>query len=92
MSFRNLNLAPRAALFFALIVGLVFVLGVVAVLQMGKLRDIEIDVEQNWMASVRQTGVMNAATLRLRLETQRGLADPQSIQRTIDSFPGTAKL
>ncbi|ALN19926.1 methyl-accepting chemotaxis sensory transducer [Ectopseudomonas mendocina] len=91
MSFRNLNLAPRAALFFALIVGLVFVLGVVAVLQMGKLRDIEIDVEQNWMASVRQTGVMNAATLRLRLETQRGLADPQSIQRTIDSFPGYRK-
>ena len=91
MSLRNLNLAPRAALFFALIVGLVFVLGVVAVLQMGKLRDIEIDVEQNWMASVRQTGVMNAATLRLRLETQRGLADPQSLKRTIESFPGYRK-
>ncbi len=91
MSFRNLNLAPRAALFFALIVALVFVLGVVAVLQMGKLRDIEIDVEQNWMASVRQTGVMNAATLRLRLETQRALADPKSLQRTIDSFPGYRK-
>lgn len=91
MSFRNLNLAPRAALFFALIVALVFVLGVVAVLQMGKLRDIEIDVEQNWMASVRQTGVMNSATLRLRLETQRALADPKSLQRTIDSFPGYRK-
>lgn len=91
MSIRNLNLAPRAALFFALIVGLVLVLGVSAVLQMGKLRDIEKDVEQNWMASVRQTAIMNAAVLRLRLETQRGLADPQNIRNTIDSFPGYRK-
>lgn len=87
MNLRNLNLAPRAALFFSLIVALVVVLGVFAVVQMGKLREIEKDVEQNWMASIRQTSMMNAAVLRLRLETQRGLADPQSLQKTIESFP-----
>lgn len=87
MNFRNLNLAPRAALFFTLIVALVVVLGAFSVVQMGKLRDIEKDVEQNWMASIRQTAMMNVAVLRLRLETQRGLADPQSIQKTIESFP-----
>lgn len=92
MNLRNLNLAPRAALFFSLIVGLVVVLGIFAVVQMGKLRDIEKDVEQNWMASIRQTAMMNAATLRLRLETQRGLADPQSLQRTIESFPAYRKV
>lgn len=91
MRLRNLNVAPRAALFFALIIALVFVLGVFAVVQMGKLRDSEKEVELNWMASIRQTALMNAAVLRLRLETQRGLADPQSIQKTIDSFPAYRK-
>lgn len=91
MSIRNLNLGPRAALFFGLIVGLVLVLGVVAVLQMGKLRSIEQEVELNWMASVRQTALMNSTVLRIRLETQRGLADPQNIKNTIDSFPGYRK-
>ncbi|WP_410478440.1 methyl-accepting chemotaxis protein [Pseudomonas syringae group sp. J248-6] len=91
MRLRNLNLAPRAALFFASIIALVFVLGVFAVLQMGKLRDAEKDVELNWMASIRQTSLMNTTTLRLRLETQRGLADPQSIQKNIESFAGYRK-
>lgn len=91
MRLRNLNVAPRAALFFALIIALVFVLGAFAIMQMGKLRDSEKDVELNWMASIRQTALMNTTVLRLRLETQRGLADPQSIQKTIDSFPGYRK-
>lgn len=91
MRLRNLNVAPRAALFFALIIALVFVLGAFAVLQMGKLRDSEKDVELNWMASIRQTALMDKATLRLRLEIQRGLADPQSLQKNIESFPGYRK-
>lgn len=91
MHLRNLNVAPRAALFFALIIALVFVLGAFAVVQMGKLRDSEKDVELNWMASIRQTELMNSTALRLRLETQRGLADPQSIQKTIDSFASYRK-
>ncbi|MGZ0714254.1 methyl-accepting chemotaxis protein [Pseudomonas palleroniana] len=91
MRLRNLNVAPRAALFFALIIALVFVQGVFAVMQMGKLKDSEQDVELNWMASVRQTALMNSAVLRLRLETQRGLADPTSIQKTIEAFPGYRK-
>lgn len=77
--------------FFALIIGLVFVLGAVAVVQMDKLRDIEKDVELNSMVSIRQTAMMNSGALRLRLETQRALADPQSVQRTTESFPGYRK-
>ena len=91
MRLRNLNVAPRAALFFALIIALVFVLGAFAVVQMGKLRDAEKDVELNWMASIRQTALMDSTVLRIRLETQRGIADPQSIQKTIDGFPGYRK-
>lgn len=91
MRLRNLNLAPRAALFFASIIILVCVLGVFAVVQMGKLRDSEKDVELNWMASIRQTALMNNTALRLRLETQRGLADPQSIEKNIENFAGYRK-
>ncbi|KJH76740.1 MULTISPECIES: methyl-accepting chemotaxis protein [unclassified Pseudomonas] len=91
MLFRNLNVAQRAALFFTLIIALVFALGTFAVMQMRELRDAEKDVELNWMASIQQAALMNATVLRLRLETQRGLAEPQSIQKTIDSFPAYRK-
>lgn len=92
MSLRNLNVAPRAALFFTLIIALVFVLGVVAVVQMGHLRDSEKDVETNWMPSVRQTALMNAGVMRLRLEVQRSLAGREDMQKTIEAFPGFRKV
>lgn len=91
MHLRNLNVAPRASLFFASIIVLVFVLGAVAALQMGKLRDAEKDVETNWLPSIRQTALMNVGVMRLRLETQRALADPQTLQSTVASFPGYRK-
>ncbi|KUG43540.1 hypothetical protein AL053_12550 [Pseudomonas savastanoi pv. fraxini] len=91
MRLRNINLAPRATLFFSTIILLVAVLGVIAILQMGKLRDTEKDVELNWMPSIRQTGLMNVTILRMRLETQRALADPQTIPQTVSKFPGYRK-
>ncbi|MCD7041068.1 methyl-accepting chemotaxis protein [Pseudomonas sp. MAFF 311095] len=91
MHLRNLNVAPRASLFFASIIVLVFVLGAVAALQMGKLRDAEKDVETNWLPSIRQTALMNVGVMRLRLETQRALADPQTLQSTVASFAGYRK-
>lgn len=91
MRLRNLNVAPRSALFFALIITLVFILGAVAVVQMGGLRDSEKDVETNWMASVRQTALMSLGVMRLRLEVQRSIADPEGIQKTAEAFPGFQK-
>lgn len=91
MHLRNLNVAPRASLFFASIIALVFVLGIVAAVQMGKLRDAEKDIENNWLPSIRQTALMNLGVMRLRLETQRALADPQVLQSTVASFPGYRK-
>lgn len=71
MNVRNINLAPRSTSFFALIILVVFALGIVALMQMGKLRDSEQDVETNWMASVREIGKMQVGILRLRLESVR---------------------
>ncbi|KWS60437.1 hypothetical protein BKM16_28300 [Pseudomonas amygdali pv. morsprunorum] len=91
MRLRNINLAPRATLFFSAIILLVVVLGVIAILQMGKLRDTEKDVELNWLPSIRQTAMMNSTVLRVRLETQRAVADPQTVQQTIVKFPAYRK-
>lgn len=90
MNVRTMNLAPRAAVFFSLIILVVFSLGIVAVLQMAKLRDSEQDVESNWMASVREIGKMRAATLRLRLETIRitVTTDEQKRQNQIAALSG----
>ncbi|WNW14319.1 methyl-accepting chemotaxis protein [Pseudomonas sp. DTU_2021_1001937_2_SI_NGA_ILE_001] len=90
MTLRRLNIAPRAALIFSFIIVVVALMGAVAVMQMSKLRESEQDVENNWMASVRQTGMIANGTLRLRLESLRGTTatDPQLRQQTVDSFAG----
>jgi len=90
MNVRAMNLAPRSAAFFSLIVLVVFALGIVAVLQMGKLRDSEQDVEANWMASIREIGKMKAGVLRLRLESIRitVTTDEQQRQTRIASLSG----
>jgi methyl-accepting chemotaxis protein len=71
MHLRNINVALRASLFFSAIVVLVVILGWLSALQMGKLRDAEKDVELNWMASIRQTAVIDKNIFRLRLESLR---------------------
>lgn len=91
MNLRTLNLAPRTSLCFALIIALVFVLGALALVQMGKLRDAEKDVELNWMASIRQTAEMYTGVLRLRLEIQRGIADPQTLKAALANIPSYRK-
>ena len=90
MNVRNMNLAPRSAAFFSLIVLVVFALGIVAVMQMGKLRESEQDVETNWMASIREIGKMQVGVLRLRLESIRitVTTDEQQRQTRIASLSG----
>ncbi|EJM00323.1 methyl-accepting chemotaxis protein [Pseudomonas sp. GM102] len=90
MNLRTINVAPRVAVFFSLIVLVVFVLGSVAALQMDKLRESGQDVETNWIASIRQTDLMNAGALRLRLESLRATitSDPQLRQKTVAAFSG----
>jgi methyl-accepting chemotaxis protein len=77
-------------LFFTLIIALVFVLGGVAVTQMGELRDAENDVETNWMASVRQGSLISAGLLRMRLESLRASSstDAQVRDKTLADMAG----
>ncbi|MFA1013635.1 MCP four helix bundle domain-containing protein, partial [Pseudomonas tremae] len=87
---RSMNLAPRAAIFFSLIVLVVFALGIVALMQMGKLRESEQDVETNWMTSIREIGKMQTGILHLRLESIRitVTTDEQQRQTRIASLSG----
>lgn len=93
MNIRTLNVAPRAVIFFSIILIILISLGIVAALQMGKLRESEQDVETNWMASVRQAALMNSSLLRLRLESLRGVtATDEKLQKeTLIAFPGYRK-
>ncbi|KPW51268.1 MULTISPECIES: methyl-accepting chemotaxis protein [Pseudomonas syringae group] len=90
MNVRSMNLAPRAAIFFSLIVLVVFALGIVALMQMGKLRESEQDVETNWMTSIREIGKMQTGILHLRLESIRitVTTDEQQRQTRIASLSG----
>lgn len=90
MNIRNMNLAPRSISFFALIILVVFSMGIVALMEMGKLRDSEQDVETNWMASIREIGKTQVGILRLRLESVRLTitTDEQERQTRIASLGG----
>ncbi|WP_288374578.1 methyl-accepting chemotaxis protein [uncultured Pseudomonas sp.] len=73
MMMRTLKVGRRSALAFSVIVAIVIALGAIALIQMRQLRQSEIEVETDWMPSVRQAGQMTAALLRLRLESLRAL-------------------
>ncbi|MBH3330522.1 MULTISPECIES: methyl-accepting chemotaxis protein [Pseudomonas] len=90
MNLRSLNVAPRAVLFFSVIVLIVFALGGVAVVQMGKLYDAEQEVETNWLPGNQLAAKMSGGLLRLRLESLRATTtpDPQLRAQTVAAFPG----
>ncbi len=89
MLLRRIGLAPRAFFIFSIIVAIVFALGIAAVSQMGKLRESEQVVENDWMDSVRQAGLISSSMLRLRLESLRGTTTSEAPlrQKVLDDFP-----
>ncbi|WP_295464043.1 methyl-accepting chemotaxis protein [uncultured Pseudomonas sp.] len=89
MFLRKIRLTPRAVFIFSIIVTIVFALGIAAIVQMGKLRESEQIVENDWMDSVRQAGLISSSMLRLRLESLRGTttSDAQLRQKVLDDFP-----
>lgn len=77
MSFRNFNIAPRAAFCFALISLLVVALGFFSLSRLSDLYLAEQDIETNWMASIQASGEMQKDLLNIRLETLRLLASSE---------------
>ncbi|CAH0256063.1 methyl-accepting chemotaxis protein [Pseudomonas brassicacearum] len=75
MVLRQLNIAPRAALGFALIAVLVALLGVFALGQMSSIRDSEVAVETQWLPSIREGGEIREWMLRIRTISLRMALD-----------------
>ncbi|MBD9466927.1 methyl-accepting chemotaxis protein [Pseudomonas sp. Pdm06] len=75
MVLRQLNIAPRAALGFALIALLVALLGVFALGQMSSIRDSEVAVETQWLPSIRGGDEIREWMLRIRTISLRMALD-----------------
>jgi methyl-accepting chemotaxis protein len=78
MSLRNMNIAPRAFLSFALIGSLMMVLGVFALNQMSKIRDAAEDITSNSVPSITSLDEFTQLTLRLRVLSYRLLVNRES--------------
>ncbi|HJR32886.1 MAG TPA: methyl-accepting chemotaxis protein [Pseudomonas sp.] len=88
MSLRNMNIAPRALLGFALIGGLMLVLGVFALNQMSKIRDAAEDITSKSVPSLKSLDEFTQITLRLRVLSYRLLVnrEPDVQQKTLGLF------
>ena len=88
MSLRNMNIAPRALLGFALIGILMIVLGVFSLTQMGKIRHAGEAIEQNSIPSITALDEMTQMTLRLRVLSYRLLLNRETDvqQKTLQLF------
>ncbi len=88
MSLRNMNIAPRAFLGFALIGALMLFLGVFALSQMSKIRAATQDITQSSVPSIRALDEFTQLTLRLRVLSYRLLTnrEPEVQQKTLEAF------
>ncbi len=86
MSLRNMNIAPRAFLGFALIGGLMLVLGVFALNQMSKIRAAAEDITSNSVPSIKSLDEFTQLTLRLRVLSYRLMVnrEPDVQQKTME--------
>lgn len=75
MSLRNMNIAPRAFLGFALIGALMLFLGVFALNQMSKIRGATEDITLSSVPSIRALDEFTQLTLRLRVLSYRLLTN-----------------
>ncbi|UZE24282.1 methyl-accepting chemotaxis protein [Pseudomonas sp. B21-056] len=88
MSLRNMNIAPRAFLGFALIGALMLALGVFALTQMSKIRSSGEDIVENTVPSIKALGDFTQLSLRLRVLSYRLLVnrEPDIQQKTYELF------
>ncbi|MEO6678391.1 MAG: methyl-accepting chemotaxis protein [Pseudomonas sp.] len=88
MSLRNMNIAPRAFLGFALIGALMLILGVFSLNQMSKIRAAGEDIANASVPSIKSLDEFTQLTLRLRVLSYRLLInrEPDVQQKTMDLF------
>ncbi|MDH1261974.1 methyl-accepting chemotaxis protein [Pseudomonas sp. GD03944] len=85
MLIRNMRVAPRAAICFALIALIVALLGLFAIRQIEAMHGTAIELRENGMASYARLGEINEKMLRLRIVSFRLLVDrePEAVRVTV---------
>ena len=88
MSLRNMNIAPRAFLGFAMIGALMLFLGVFALNQMSKIRAAAEDITLSSVPSICALDEFTQLTLRLRVLSYRLLTNrrPDAQQKTLETI------
>ncbi|MGE6473390.1 methyl-accepting chemotaxis protein, partial [Serratia proteamaculans] len=88
MSLRNMNIAPRAFLGFAVIGSLMLVLGVFALKQMSSIREAGENVATDSIPSIKNLGEFSELTLRLRVLAYRLLVDRDSegLKKVLENY------
>lgn len=80
MLVRNMNVSQRSALGFGLIGLIVLLLGLFAILQMGKIRSEAAKLSDEWLPSIVALGDLNQHTLRTRIHTLRLIIDRTRVE------------
>lgn len=85
MSLRNMNIAPRALLGFAVIGVLMLGLGIFSLIQMGNIRQAGVTIEEVSVPSIKTLDELTALNLRLRTLSYRLLLnrEPATQQDTL---------
>ncbi len=88
MSLRNLNIAPRAFLGFAVIGLLMLTLGVFALSQMNKINNANVAMATKSMPSIKALDKLTEGSIRLRVLSYRLMLnrDPDTLQKTTELF------
>ena len=83
--FRDMKVAPRAALGFGLIALVVLLLGLFALNQMSVMREQSRDLDENWLPSILALSELDRTMLRIRAVTLRlsAVRDERSQQQTL---------
>ncbi|MDF3172120.1 methyl-accepting chemotaxis protein [Pseudomonas sp. ER28] len=82
MALRNINVGTRAVWAFGLMGGIVLLLGLFALKQMGLIRDEASEISRQWLPSITAIGTLNQDTLRIRTHTLRLLVDRSHAEET----------
>ncbi|MFJ2482287.1 methyl-accepting chemotaxis protein [Pseudomonas sp. NPDC087598] len=81
MSIRNLRIGLRASLSFAVLAGLLVVVGLFGLGQMKTLRESATVIEESWMPSIESIHDAAANIASIRLESLRLIANPEAASR-----------
>jgi methyl-accepting chemotaxis protein len=83
MTFRNLKIAHRASLSFAVITLLVVILGFFSFIELRDLRHSEQELELDWLPSIQVSDEINQHLQAIRIESLRVLASPSGAEQEL---------